>query len=290
MAKNIRATAVWVVLVAAICLGYAGFHAASTAEASRVAVAKKRAAMTVEMRELAAIFAAGRRPSLESGAAPVESPWRVKTGKPGDSGSRQRSAVMASDSKLAALSLAVFRATLGQKYRQFYRALGLSPQQIGAFENLLTARQEETIDVNAVASADGPDARPEIDEVRRQEDDDFRAAQIALLGEAGYHQLQEFNRALPVWNLVNVIETPPFPQDSLSPAQTQQLATILTGASGNFENGGVATLDSIDWNTALAQAQGFLSAEQMEGLKRLVNQLKLLQLGAQFSRRDAGAD
>ena len=37
MAKNIRVTAVWVVMAAALCLGYAGFHAARAAEATRAA-------------------------------------------------------------------------------------------------------------------------------------------------------------------------------------------------------------------------------------------------------------
>ena len=290
MAKNIQAMAVWVVLAAALCLGYAGFHAARTAEASRLAGAKKRAALTVEMRELAASFAAGGRPLLESGAAPRESPWRVEAGKLGDSGSSPKGAVVGSDSNVAAFSLAVFRATLGQRYRQFYRALGLSPQQIGVFENLLTARQEEIIDLNAVASADGPDARPEVEEIRRQEDDDFRAAQFALLGDGGYRQLQEFNRMLPVWNVVAGIEVPVFPRVPLSPAQTQQLTAALTGASDSYKNGGVATLDSIDWNTALAKAQGFLSAEQMEGLKSIMNRIKLLQLGTQFSHHEQGPE
>ena len=122
--------------------------------------------------------------------------------RPGDPGNFSKAAVVGSDSNVAALSLAIFRATLGQKYRQFDRALGLSPKQIGAFENLLTARQEEIIDLNAVALADGPDARPDVEAIRRQEDDDFRVAQLALLGERGYRQFQEFNRAVPVWGVV----------------------------------------------------------------------------------------
>ena len=286
MAKNIRVTAVWVVMAAALCLGYAGFHAARAAEATRAAIAKKRAALTVEMRALAAGFAAGRRPMQESGAVLGKSPWRVETDKPGDPGRPPKAAVVGSDSNVAALSLAIFRATLGQKYRQFYRALGLSPKQIGAFENLMTARQEEIIDLNAVALADGPDARPDVEAIRRQEDDDFSAAQLALLGEGGYRQFQEFNRALPVWDVVNGIQAPTFPQEPLSLAQAQQLAAALTGASDIYLNGGVATLDSIDWNAALAKAQGFLSDEQLDGLKQVMNRVRLLQLGQQFSHRD----
>jgi len=286
MAKNIRATAMGVILAVALGLGYAGFHAARRAEASRLAIVKKRAALTAEMRELEAMIAPDVREHLDSASVSGISPWRLTAEGSGRSTGPKSEPMIKSDPREAALSLALFRATLAQKYRRLYQTLGLSLSQRGAFENLVTAYQEEMTDLKAVASADGQDSRPEIDEIRKQEDDDFQAAQRALVGDAGFQQLQEFNRVLPVWNIVDGIDTNAFWPEPLAGAQSQQLAAMMANASSSYENGGPATPDSIDWNAVLPQAQGLLSATQFEGLKTNANHFEMVRLARQFFQHE----
>ncbi len=54
--------------------------------------------------------------------------------------------------------------------------------------------------------------------------------------------------------------------DPLSQMQAEQLSQILASNSSAYKNGGKATIDTIDWDSALAQAAGILGPSKVEAL------------------------
>lgn len=90
------------------------------------------------------------------------------------------------------------------------------------------------------------------------------AGLTALLGDAGYQQFLAYSQTLPARsvasNLASLLAATDAP---LSAGQAQQLVPILTNAAGK------ANPDQFDWNSVYANAQGLLSAPQLEMLKNV---------------------
>lgn len=179
-----------------------------------------------------------------------------------------------------------FKARLAVKYAAFYRAAGFDEEMIRRFEQVLadhdaqendlwiiardTPRDDRTV-VESIQRSDGTTVElrmiPAIAEIRRQQLAQFEADQIALLGEAGYRQLQEFQRdegkRLVVSQLVSDLT---LTAASLTPAQSGQLAAVLNGVDfGGKPAPGVAV-----WPEIMARAQNILSAPQLTALKNQV--------------------
>ena len=281
MTKNVRLeAALGLIVVILLCLGYAGFRVARTAEKSRLFVSERSAALDARIRDLESLIAASGRNRAEPRA------WS-RVSQPVSMGVRKANAP-ASNPKVTVLQSAAYRANIRNSFWRIYQDLGLTSAQIAQFEELMTARSEIMGDIHAAAAAEGmDDSEPDIAALRQQEDDKFRAEQIALLGDAGYQQLQQFRRVTPVWSFIDGLNTIS-PADPLTGRQAQQLAAVLKSASSSYQSGGSAFLDSIDWNAALAEARGILSGSQFDGLKGLGNEYELQELRKQFFQRAHG--
>jgi hypothetical protein len=207
----------------------------------------------------------------------------IKKSRPAAGASRHdaMTALISSNPKLLDLYLKNFRANLNQSFGVFYWLTGLSSQQIARFEDLLLKNQEATIDLKAAAASQGlGDNDPAIAGISMQQHDQLQADEIALLGQASYQQLQQYNRAQGALALVN--GTAYFAlgaSDAFSYAQAAQLMQIMANASPSYEQGGSFDPKSADWDGVVAQAASFLSQTQLTALK---TQAQAVTLGAQL--------
>ena len=177
-----------------------------------------------------------------------------------------------------------FKARLAVKYAAFYRAAGFDEAMIRHFEQQLaehdaqendlwtiardTPRDDRTV-MESIQFSNGTTAEqrltPAIAATRRQQLAQFQVEQIALLGEAGYRRLQEFQRdegkRLVVSQLVSDLT---LTSTSLTPVQSGQLTVALNGV----DFGGKLAPGVAQWPEILARAQGLLSAPQLAALKK----------------------
>jgi hypothetical protein len=267
-----------------------GDRSAREAEASLAEIARKRAVLdagvsraeeriTVNDRDRLALQAALR-------ASPPASPPVPENKNPGDA---NVAALLEANPALFALGVRAYRANLGPHFSPLYRKLGLSPTQIDAFENLMTEHEEEVLDLNATASSQGiENSDPAVLAVRQQEDDQLRAAQIALLGDTGYGQLQQFARAEPVQEIVaSVATTVALTSTPLSGAQAAELSDFLANSSSSYRSGDQADPATIDWDVALPQAQAILTDAQYEALRAEYLKPKIKKIQEQFNQQQS---
>ena len=234
-------------------------------------------------RDRAALRAALRTIEPGSGAAPP----RVAEGR----ALPDIASLIGSNPELFRLGLRAYRAGLAGHFGRLYRDLGLSPAQIAAFEDLMTEHEEGVLDLGATAAEEGfRQNDPAVLALRQQQDDQLRAAQVALLGEEGYRRLQQIDRMQPVMDIVTgVATTVATTAAPLSRAQAAALTDFLANSSSSYRNGSKADPETIDWDTALPQAGGLLDPTQAAALKAEADKARLEGMRAQFDRQnDAG--
>ena len=254
-------------------------------------MAKKRGALGLEMIRLKAARTGNDQRTKETKTSHGETPWSVTPGDGGSPNSQVQQRAALPRARAIALELVAYRAGLANTYGSLYRSLGLSTAKIEQFEDSMTEYAEARLDLRAVVAADGLAGRsPEIQEIKSEADENLRVEQIDLLGDAGYEQLQQFERVLPVRNFaIGVPRFSGYPPEPLTETQTQQLTAILAGASKSYQTGGLATPDTVDWNTVLVQAHGILTEAQFEGLKTGIGQADLDGMRARFFQGDLGS-
>jgi len=183
---------------------------------------------------------------------------------------------------------------LYESYPRFYRTAGLTPEQIQKFEQLMVASEEEKRDLGATLQAQRPG--PEVAEkLRRQMNEKLQAAQLELLGADGYRQLQDFQRAKHQDVLVtNVVDAVALTAEAFTEAQREQLLKVLVantrpdvGASAKSQwNSYIVLSSAVDWPSALAQAQTFLSPAQFVAFKGNAGNSEIWALVREFSARE----
>jgi hypothetical protein len=229
--------------------------------------------------------AALREALRTGGAAPVPA---AHTGARAETPSL--ASILESNPELFKLGLRAYRAGLSGHFERLYRDLGLTPGQVSAFEDLMTEHEEDILDLEATAAAEGfPRNDPAVLALRQRQEDQLRAAQEALLGGEGYRRLQLYDRMQPVMDIVTgVATTVAMTSAPLSSAQAAALTDFLAGSSGSFRGGARADPDTIDWDVALPQASGMLEPGQAAALRAEADKLKLEKLRTQFDSRAAG--
>jgi hypothetical protein len=183
---------------------------------------------------------------------------------------RTAKAEFASDPAQQAALIRLGRAMVAETYAPLFRKLGLSPEQIDRFESLMSEADERKIDIQAGALTAGlEDSAGAAATAKRDAESRLHAAQLELLGETGFRQLQEFDRTQSirewvVWGLAGDLT---FTKTPLSAHQGEQLTQILANACPSYRSGGPTDEDEVDWPTALEQAKGILSEPQWAALK-----------------------
>jgi hypothetical protein len=260
-------------------------------ETALAQVTAQRAALVESARRsgrLKAVLESARHVSRPAAAGPrAASPLRVLMG----------------DARLQLLYFAAHRANLPSTYGPLFRSLKLSPDQMRQLEDRIMQRDEQFFDiVSAVPDAiqgasygggglfnrnpflitshseDGDPLQPSTPdgqaaaELLRQNDAAFQEAATALLGPAGYQQILQYERTLPVRDAVDGLgNNLAASQAPLTPEQADQLTQALASASSPYQNGGVARAGNfIDWDESVAQAAQILSPPQLATLQAQV--------------------
>ena len=170
------------------------------------------------------------------------------------------------------------------------------PAQTATLEDLLMRREAQMLDIAgtnpdaiqriALWSDDGPDpfslavprlaaaltaaSGPDDPAVAllHKSDQEFVADATALLGADGFQAWQNYYRALPlqpiVTSLAGSLAASPTP---LTVDQAQQLTNLLASASSGDLPGGPVNGHPVNWETVLARAPAFLSADQLTALE-----------------------
>ena len=174
------------------------------------------------------------------------------------------------DPKLQVYELAAKRVSMETTYGPLLSRLQLTPAERERFLDVMLGRHEVTNDTaNAVRSLGVKDS-PAIQQLLQQQKDETSKAQLALLGEARLSELQQYERsrvvrAQVVDRLGGAMATTETP---LTASQAEQLTQVLAGASSSYRSGGTATADSINWDTAVADAKAVLAGPQLEAFAR----------------------
>jgi hypothetical protein len=201
-----------------------------------------------------------------------------------------RDIVLEKDPKLQALYLQTEPARLAARYAQFVQARGLVPGQAGKFQDLMMENAERVLDLKLTARTMGlAETDAAIVKLQQQAADQLRTAQTGLLGESGYQQLQQYERAAPVRDFVGTLAgSLAFTETPLSARQAEQLVQIMVTANPGYQNGGNAdppllgemfdslmmagkTAPVIDSDTVLKQARSILSEAQYSQFEARIN-------------------
>ena len=111
--------------------------------------------------------------------------------------------VMASDAKVQTLALSEWRAEAANRYAMFFRIAGLSPTEIDRFLDSMEDRDAQNMDLRHTAESQGlAENDPVIGKLRTQLLTDYTAAQQKLLGPPGYKQLQDYEGAATLREVV----------------------------------------------------------------------------------------
>lgn len=169
-----------------------------------------------------------------------------------------------SDPSLQSLLLERERGRVAALYAAFARMRQLTAAQIGALHELILEREERRMDLADVVYVER--LSPNDSVIRRMGrwiDDDFRGKLSRVLDEEGMRALAGHERMLQVWSLINsfagavALEGHP-----LAPEQATSLAQVVADACPDYQRGGTADLDQVDWPLALASASQVLDPAQ----------------------------
>ena len=158
------------------------------------------------------------------------------------------------------------RSQLAAKYGPLLRSLGLRAEAAAKFQDIYIKREEAQMDLADVLRTKGTqESGAAVAKLMAAAEAEYEAAQRELMGEAGYRQLQDYERTSSMRGMVSAIagvaavEHVPF-----SAAQADALVRTIAETSLGYRNGGFATISDIDWETVDAQARAILSPEQFD--------------------------
>ena len=290
-------------------LGVAWHHAGLVreAEAELAKLAGRRATASAEMQRLETRVAAvdGERVELRQTLATLQAaplaaakPATASTSAPPRLPSIAERLQREPETQILWIAYQRSRAT--QRYGALLRALALAPFQVERFHVILSRRDEQNMDLNAVMSEQGLSARdPALVKTRQKTEAEYQTAQREFLGDEGYRQLLDFERTAPIREMVNgwaggavAITRAPFTAE-----QGEQLIQILANASESYRRGHVTNTFDIDWDTADAKAREILSDAQFTLFKTMEPPLpvggrfqsQLYRCGGQAQRADTSA-
>ncbi len=161
---------------------------------------------------------------------------------------------------------------LRSRYGPFYRSQGLAPAQIERFEKVMSDYAASSVDVPAVAMAQGLEkSDPTVASLLRQADEEKTRALRDLLGAEGVEQLRAYERTRSVRDIANNLASELFYTDAPLTARQADQLTLIADASRGEGRG------PVNWDFVVneAQAQGVLSPSQIAVLAEKKEQIDL---------------
>jgi len=248
-------------------LAWQEHHATRTKLSLLATAAKRRTTLEAELQQMETWRAA-----LEKARGPLRPPSEPEAKVPatGPKGTGQANPrpnatdLILKDPKLQMLYLAAARFNQAMTFGPLFVALKLSPAQQEHFMDIAMAREQTNTDLLAVRRAQGLSADdPAVAALRQEAADEAKSAQLALLGPAGYQQVLEYGRTLPVRFMVGQFAGAAAVEGSpLSLQQAEQMTQALAAASSAYRSGGSVDYLSLDWDAADQQIAGILTPAQ----------------------------
>lgn len=197
---------------------------------------------------------------------------------------REMADLMETRPALRALFKQSSRANLILSYQPFYDAAHLSPEQINKFEELMTESEQDKLDLQAAAKAQGLSAKdPALAKMRQLSDEKLQSAQKEILDDAGYQELQRYNRQRPLSGFATSLASlMAYNGDPITAQQCRQLLDALSSASSQFQSGGRVEIGTITTPLVIQQAGQILSPGQLALLQANSNIIVLSKLRDQF--------
>lgn len=175
------------------------------------------------------------------------------------------------DPRIQVLNGKVRRNGIRFNYGPFFRARNLSPAQAAEFEKALLRSDDDQNDAMAVMRAKGlPQNDPALGALVGKAVQEYQNTQTQLLGEDGYKALLEYERTMSIREVLGGIAASatvkgiPFPA-----SQAEKLVQLMAPTSESYQKGGWATVEQVDWEVIDAQAEQFLTPEQLWAFKSL---------------------
>jgi len=184
------------------------------------------------------------------------------------------------DPKYVNLLQKAFRSRLTVQYEAFYRAMGFSPGQIAQFEDLKTEAEGRRLDIDLAAETLGlPEKGPEIAPLIADNQAQFSADALGLMGQAAFDSYQQYESAAPERQLIaGLASNLLFTSSPLSEQQTQQLAQIVAAARQPAPSGEPGTLSGLSLDQVQAQAAAVLAPPQAAQLSSIIARARSAQL------------
>jgi hypothetical protein len=243
--------------------------ATRAAERSRAEILARIAAATAERRQveqrLAAAIEAKNRAQTALDAVKQKSVTPAAKSPP--TPVRQQGSILAiirHEPDSEAFYIASQRADLAAKYGPLIRVLKLTPEAAAKFQDAFIRKEEDQMDLAALLRMPGAETNGKaLMEFQAKSQAAYEASQRAVLGDAGYQQLQDYERTASTRAMVSAVagvaavERAPF-----TPQQADALVQVIAGASENYRKGYQANHNEVDWAAVEAQARAILSPEQ----------------------------
>jgi RNA polymerase sigma factor (sigma-70 family) len=152
------------------------------------------------------------------------------------------------------------------EFQRFYRARGLSPEQIERFEQIMVRQDQATLD-GQIARDLGRDEQA----VFRQSGPEWNSAMRELLGTEGFKQLQDYLRSMAVRNFVDTIAARSYESgEPISLEHADRLTTLALANDPMYRAGKGTDPGKVSWNEVWQPAATFLSPEQLVTFETMV--------------------
>lgn len=181
---------------------------------------------------------------------------------------------MFNDPKAQNIHLADVRSRLTESYRVLCDEFHLTEAQAKQLiENLV---KRYTLQLDLGVAAENQASRPSdaaVTVMRQQVDDEHRAAQRALLGEAGFQKFEAYARTIDVRRWVDEFAgRATLAGAPITGAQADAMIDAMAKASPLFQSGRAASMQAIDWGKVLDAMSTVLPESQFKVFKNSVIQ------------------
>jgi hypothetical protein len=312
-AKKILLAAAALLVAVAIGLGWRASHVARVGDAARQAEAAQRARLRAEIARARERLGAAEseRAKLVAAldalraAADAKTPVRPPVKALDD---KQKAAlaaiaqmpwwdvVLERNPHLQALGRASRRTELASTYGAFWRKAGLSSEAIERFKDFALEAEERARDLRAVARERRlADTDPAMAALREQSEAQLAAAQRGLLGDAGWQELQNYERTSPVRSMLALVAGPlAFTDSPLRPEQADELTAVIAPLCRTYQAGGDrAYPGAVEIDAAMRErrpARETLDLDAVrEATRGLLSPVQLMQFEAVFAQPTASA-
>lgn len=155
------------------------------------------------------------------------------------------------------------RADLHDRYSPLFQRWQLSGDKVEKLLGLMIRDAESALDLQGAAAARGLDLdAPEGTNLRTRQFAELLAAEQALLAPEQYQALQQFQRMDGVRPAIAEIASAALFSGPLTSAQADQLAQVMAECSPEYQAGGRAQSDTVNWDDALPRVAAFLPEAQ----------------------------